>query len=115
MTPGWRLALPLSLLTAIHMAAIFGDFIAPNSPLEQNRMLAWAPPMRFHIFDPEGHLHLRPFVYSEVSNSLPGKALDRDSERRVPLKFFVRGDKYKLAGFFETDLHLLGLEPPDRL
>jgi peptide/nickel transport system permease protein len=33
-----------------------------------------------------------------------------DLTERLPIRFFVRGDPYKLWGVFESDLHLFGLE-----
>jgi peptide/nickel transport system permease protein len=38
-----------------------------------------------------------------------------DENVRLPLKFWVHGDPYKLLGLFPTDVHLFGIDLPQRL
>ncbi len=77
----------LSLIAAIAFAA---PAIAPHDPGRQFADLSYAPPMRPHIFDDDGHVH-RPFVY-------PLRLVDRlehrfveDRTTPVPLEWFSSG------------------------
>jgi peptide/nickel transport system permease protein len=115
MTRGWRLALPLTALVGLHLASLFGGFLAPNSALEQNRSLAWAPPTKLRFLDAAGDLHLRPFVYPLVPDPDQLDVYHEDSSRPAPLRLLVRGDRYRLAGLFPTDIHLLGVDAPAKL
>jgi peptide/nickel transport system permease protein len=115
MSRRWRLALPLTALVAIHLATLVGGFLAPNSAIEQNRDLPWAPPSRLRFVDTDGRLHLRPFVYPLVADSTTPDLYHEDPTNPCRLRFFVRGDNYRLAGLLPTDLHFLGVDPPARL
>jgi peptide/nickel transport system permease protein len=77
----------LSLIAAITLAA---SAFAPHDPGRQFADLSYAPPMRPHLFDEDGHMH-RPFIY-------PLKLVDRlehrfaeDRSARVPLEWFSPG------------------------
>ncbi len=115
MSQRWRLAVPLTVLITIHLATLVGGFLAPNSAIEQNRDLAWAPPTKLRFVDAEGRFHLRPFVYPL---SADGQQLDvyiEDRAKPCALRFFVRGDEYRFAGLFPTTLHFLGVDSPAHL
>ena len=115
MTPRWRLAIPLTALLAIHAATLLGGFLAPNSALHQNRDLAWAPPTRLHFFDAAGRLHLRPFVYPLTADPMEPDVYRENRTEPRPLRLLVRGDEYRLAGLFPTDLHFIGVDPPAKI
>jgi peptide/nickel transport system permease protein len=38
-----------------------------------------------------------------------------NKEQKVPIHFFVRGEPYKFLNVFSTNIHLFGVEPPNRL
>lgn len=93
-----------------------GDFLAPYAPQTQHRRLGYVPPMlgRIHLFE-DGRLRW-PFVYGlrrERDPELLGVwRYEEDPSQRYPLRFFVRGERYRFWGLFETDWHLFGVEPP---
>lgn len=109
----WRFVLPLGSLVLLHLACLFGGFLSPNSALEQDRGLPWAPPTQLRFLDADGRLHFRPFAYPLVPDAESGYQEDRS--RPSPLRLFVRGDRYRLLGILPTDVHLLGVEPPAKL
>lgn len=115
MSRGWRLAVPLTVLITIHLATLVGGFLAPNSAIEQNRDLSWAPPTKLRFVDAEGRFHLRPFVYPLVPDREELGVYVEDRGKPCAVRFLVRGDEYRLAGLFSTTLHLLGVEPPSTL
>ena len=115
MSPRWRLAVPLTALITIHLATLVGGFLAPNSPIAQNRDLAWAPPSKLRFVDAEGRFHLRPFVYPLAVDPKDLDVYHEDRSHPCHLRFFVRGDEYRLAGLFPTNLHFLGVDSPGNL
>ena len=115
MTRKWRMAVPLTVLVTIHVASLFGGFLAPNSAIRQNRALPWAPPSKLRFVDKDGHFHLRPFVYPLVTSSSTETGYLENTMTPCPVRFFVRGDSYHLLGLLPTNIHFLGVEPPARL
>src|SRR5262245_1940651 len=94
-----------ALLGIMFLAVLAAGFLAPYDPLAQNRDDPFAPPTRLRFVDSRGRLHLRPFVY--------GSSQSRDIS--YPVRFFVRGDRYRIAGVFASDLHLFGTEGAVRI
>lgn len=94
-----------ALLAVIYAAVLAAGFLTPYDPLEQNRDHAFAPPTRLRFVDAAGRLQLRPFIYaSEDSAGAPS-----------PVRFFVRGERYRIAGLVSSDRHLFGTEGSVRL
>ena len=115
MTPRWRLAIPLTFLITIHVACLFGGFLAPNSALKQNRDLAWAPPTKLRFIDADGRFHWRPFVYPLVEDPRQPASPSEDPQTSCRVRFLVAGDDYRLGGLFPTNIHFIGVDPPARL
>ena len=103
------------LLAAVHLAALGAGFLAPYSPLEQDRMLPWAPPTRVRLVDAAGRFHWRPFVYAPLEDEGAPGGYREDTSRPYPLRFLVPGAPYRLAGLVPARTHLLGVEEPARL
>jgi peptide/nickel transport system permease protein len=105
----------LGALALIYLSALFAGFLAPEDPAAQNRELAFVPPTRLHFLDAGGGLHLRPFVHPVVVRDGSIDEYVEDDGRRYPVRFFVRGAPYRLAGLIETNLHLFGSDSPTRV
>jgi peptide/nickel transport system permease protein len=101
-------------LALIYCSAVLAGFLVPYDPIAQNREFAFVPPTRLHIVDASGQWHLRPFVYSATRTSSAG-AFTEDRSRPYPVRFFVRGARYRIAGLFESDWHLFGTDSPTPL
>jgi peptide/nickel transport system permease protein len=101
------------LLAGFHAAVLFAGFFAPYGYAAQDRELPFEPPTRFHLVDTRSHLHLRPFVYGwqDGASGLP----ETDFTRIYPIRFFVQGSVYKVAGLFDSHLHLFGVDAPGRI
>ena len=106
---------PLATLLALHLASLFGGFLAPNSAFSQNRHLAWAPPTKLRFFDAEGRFHLRPFIYPLTPDPTAIDGFREDHQNPKPMKFFVPGDEYKLLGLMRTNVHFLAVDRPGRI
>lgn len=87
-----------------YLVALFGDFLAPYGLTTRFTQQLYLPPQKVHLFD-EGQL--RPFVYAVTTGYDENlRRVFTTTDEKIYLKFFARGDRYKLWGLFETDLHL---------
>lgn len=100
------------VLAIFYIIAIFAEFVAPFDPNEFSARYVLAPPQRVRFIDADGRFHFRPFTYP-IDFERDPETLRRiyvpDTSNPLPIRFFVRGDSYKMWGLFETDLHLFGL------
>jgi len=101
-------------LGIFYVVAVFADFIAPYTPQERFSDFRFAPPSTIRIFE-DGQL-TRPYV-----RAWEDPYMDKESFRRVfkenpdarrNIRFFVRGEPYKLFKLIETDIHLFGTGDP---
>jgi len=112
---GRRCRLVLGLLCLVYLSTVFAGFLAPDDPATQNRDFPFAPPTRLHFVDGTGRLHVRPFVYGLARTSAAFEQYAEDRSRIYPVRFFVRGAPYRIAGIFSVDRHLFGTDGPTRL
>ena len=94
------------LLAALHGIIACGGFFAPYDPVEQDREHAYARPMRLHLVDRQGNMHLRPFFYPLRPSEGSADQHDEDIGRPISLRFFTSGVSYKLMGLLPVRLHL---------
>jgi peptide/nickel transport system permease protein len=105
-----KLWVSLILLAIFHGLVLFAGFFAPYGFAVQNREMPFARPTRLHMTDAEGALHFRPFVYGLKDDPANPGGYAEDTAKRYPLRFFVEGAPYKVAGFFESRLHFIGVD-----
>ena len=98
------------LLLALHVMVVFAGFLGPYDPTEQDRKSPYLPPMQLHLVDAQGHFHARPFVYSLTRREGAFDQYEEDTARPLPLKFFVKGARYRLLGFVPLRWHSFGTE-----
>ncbi|MEM7132722.1 MAG: ABC transporter permease [Chloroflexota bacterium] len=101
----------------IYLIALFADFLAPFATDDFSATHTYAPPQPLHLFEetPEGR-QFRPYVNGykvEIEQEALRRVFLLDEEVRHYVKLWVEGEPYKLFGFFETNVHLLGPEDPD--
>src|SRR5262245_33145099 len=102
------------LLGALYLSLPFAGFLAPYSPTDQNRYVAFAPPTRVHLLGaPDGRL--RPFVYALVNRQGAIDEFEEDRRRTYPVRLLVRSAPYRIAGLFDADRHLFGVDAPATL
>jgi len=92
---------------------IFADFIAPYGLEQSHRIYKSAPPQIVRIIDNDGNWHLRPFVYGykrELDEVTFQRVYKPDYEVKMPLRFFVSGEPYRLLGFIPTSIRLFGVD-----
>jgi peptide/nickel transport system permease protein len=101
------------LLLLFYLLALFAPFVAPYGEGAMDRERFFHPPHRLHWIDPQGRFHLVPFVYGTVAGE--GQSYREDRTHVAPLRFFVHGAPYHLFGFLRGDVHLFGVDPPDKV
>ncbi|MFP4372515.1 MAG: ABC transporter permease [Halanaerobium sp.] len=91
----------------LYILVIFAPFFAPYSSNKNFKEKFFHPPTKIHFSDQDG---LRaPFIYeTKIKEGWADYEIDEDKKHR--LHFFHQGEKYKLLGLFESDIHLFGVE-----
>jgi peptide/nickel transport system permease protein len=92
---------------------LFPEFFAPYSAPRESEFIE-APGTWPQFIDAEGNFSLRPFVHGyneEVDPVLRKRIFSIDTSQKYPLRFFVRGDEYKLLGLIPMHTHLFGVNP----
>ncbi len=105
----------LAFLVLLHVALLFPGFFAPYDFAVQNRDLPFAPPTKLHFVDPAGGFHLWPFVHPFQDNADTNGVYAEDLTQSYPLRPFVNGDPYKVAGLWTAHIHLFGVQSPGRI
>jgi peptide/nickel transport system permease protein len=99
------------MLIVVYFVAIFCDFLAPYDPAFSRAELRYLPPMKVHLFH-EGEF-VGPFVYGLIEgyDPLTFKPVYVDNPEEVnPVKWFIKGEPYKLAALVPGNIHLFGTE-----
>ena len=93
-----------------YLGALFADFVSPYSLDQRMTKYSFLPPQSIHFFA-EGRFQLH--VY-ELKVGRDPLTLQRvyipDPQKRIPIRFLVQGEPYKLIGLFPTDRHLFGVD-----
>ena len=91
----------------LYILVIFAPFFAPYSANKNFKEKFFHPPTKIHFSDQDG---LRtPFIY-ETTAARGWAEYEINKDKKHSLQFFHRGEKYKLLGLFESDIHFLGVE-----
>ena len=98
------------ILILLYLIALLSQFLAPYSITRQYPAV-YQPPQPLH-FRHEGRLTW-PFAYAMTQERDPvtfRRVFVEDETQRLPLRFFVKGDRYRFLGLIATDRHLFGVE-----
>ncbi|MBP7089077.1 MAG: ABC transporter permease [Candidatus Omnitrophica bacterium] len=97
------------VLSFLYLAVIFAPFFVPYRYDEEDAFYSYAPPAKIHFFSQNKST---PFVYGSdyKINEYYQRVYEENKNKVLPIRFFVKGFKYKLLGFFEVDRHLFGVE-----
>lgn len=110
-----RLArLGLAVLALLYFVAVFAEFFAPYGKLERFSGFRNAPPTQVRIVSEQDGLRT-PFIYGyeqELDQQTFRYTFSEDRTREYTIRFFVRGEAYKLLGLISTDVHFFGTEAP---
>jgi peptide/nickel transport system permease protein len=103
-------------LIVMYILCFFGPFIGPNEYTYQNPDYIFGPPSRFSLSGPEGQFGLYMNVLiTELDPAAFRFVYKFDESQKLPVKLFTKGDPYTLLGFINTDIHLFGVDLPQRI
>jgi peptide/nickel transport system permease protein len=105
-----------AILLALYVMIVFCEFLAPYGIDTRNVDFIYAPPMRVHLFY-NGRFST-PFVHA-YNYRLDMNNLERlytpNKNTREPIRFFCRGEPYKMWGIIPGDLRLFCPAPGGQL
>jgi len=99
------------VLFLLYILAIFCEFLAPYSPTTRFEGYQNAPPVKIHFF--ENGRFQGPFIYGlerELNTKTFQWEFKEDNTKKYPVKFFAKGETYKLWGMFNSDKHLFTVD-----
>ena len=95
----------------LYMVALFANFLAPYGGDQRNTDFLYVPPMALHFDFSTG------FYVNELKKSINLDTLLTTyvslPDTKMPIRFFVHNQPYKLIGLFESDVHLFGIDNKD--
>ncbi len=94
------------LVLLFYLSALFANFLAPYLGDQRYVQFLYAPPQAVH-FDPSIGLYVYSIKRSVDPNTLE-TSYTLNTDQKVPVKFFVKGEPYQLMGFINSDIHLFG-------
>jgi len=108
-----KLALLSALvLIAFYVVVLVPDFFATQDPEATDAKLAFIPTQGLNLFDGTNFSPWVPAVVGKRNPVTLRMEFKIDETKKVPIRFFTEGFKYKVLGLFETNIHLIGPQDP---
>jgi len=106
-----RLAMVSTVVVLLfYLVVIFADLLAYADPLASEAQRSLLPPQRIHWYD-QGRFAPHVYGLTGVRDPMTFKRVyTPDPNKKIPIRFFVRGFEYHLFGLLPMSLHLLGVE-----
>lgn len=104
------------ILILLYTVGIFSEFFATQDIAKRSTTAISMAPTQIHFVDAEGNFSIQPFVYGLKQEEDPvtwKKYYVEDTTVKHKLRFFYKGDSYKLLGFIPGDIHFFGTPEPD--
>lgn len=100
------------VLLVMYSMVFAASFISPYSKDYSNRDKAYAPPSKIYIINEKGKLSF-PYTYNYVryfdKENFDSKYIE-DRSHKYKVKYFAKGEKYKLFGIIPFDRHFYNVE-----
>ncbi len=100
------------ILLVMYSMVFAASFISPYSKDYSNRDKAYAPPSKIYIINEKGKLSF-PYTYNYVryfdKENFDSKYIE-DRSHKYKVKYFAKGEKYKLFGIIPFDRHFYNVE-----
>ncbi|MDC0497463.1 ABC transporter permease subunit [bacterium] len=101
-------AAALAVLVTMYIGALFAPMIAPYPITKQSLTTPYHPPSSFTWKD--GGLHVKLYEKAEVGSAI---YKEKQSESSAAIRFFEKGEPYKLFGLIPMERKLFQLEAED--
>jgi peptide/nickel transport system permease protein len=105
-----------AMLCVMYFSILFAEFLAPYGEASADRAKPYSPPSNIHFMH-KGQF-IGPFIYTykeEFNQQNLTNTKVYDKETPYPIKFFGRGEPYKLFGFIPGEIHLFTVNEPARI
>ncbi len=96
------------LILLFYLIAAFGDFLAPYAKDTRYTKYIYMPPSPLHLID-NGKFSLFMYGQKQTLDKNLRRVYTLEDNKKIPVKFFVKGDQYKLLGLIKADRHLFGV------
>ncbi len=108
-----RLAIISSIvLVFFYVIVLVPDFFSTQDPEATEAALAFIPMQGISFFDNSGLSLSVPAVVGKRNPVTLRMEWKIDQTKKVPIRFFTQGFRYKVLGLFETNIHLIGTADP---
>ena len=107
----------LIILGIIYFSLLFADIIAPYPKDFSDRTMAYVPPSKIFVIDENHHLS-KPYTYNYIrsfDNENLRITYRFDRSQKHYIKFFSKGQPYKLFGLIPMTRHLITTDNDGRL
>ena len=100
------------ILCILYLSVFLASFISPYSYDYSNRNKSYCPPSKIYIINEKGKLS-KPYTYNYIryfdKENFDTKYIE-DRTKKYQVKYFAKGEKYKLFGFIPFDRHFYDVE-----
>ncbi len=96
------------LLIFVYVIVLVPDFFATEDPEFTESRQSFIPPQPLHLMDGANLSPWVPAVVGKRNTTTLRMEWKIDESKKIPVRFFATGYKYKLLGLIETDVHLIG-------
>jgi peptide/nickel transport system permease protein len=100
------------VLILFYIIVLVPDFFATQDPEATEAKLAFIPTQGLNLFDGTSFSPWVPAVVGKRNPVTLRMEFKIDETKKVPIRFFTEGFKYKVLGLFETNVHLIGPQDP---
>ena len=100
------------VLIIFYVIVLVPDFFSTQDPEATEAALAFIPMQGISFFDSSGFNLSVPAVVGKRNPVTLRMEWKIDETKKVPIRFFTQGYKYKVLGLFETNIHLIGPANP---
>lgn len=103
-------------LVIMYLMIAFAGFLAPNDYQKHNEDYLFGPPSPITFIGQDGNIGFQAYTYpTETSLNVEKMQYEfkLNTDIRVPIRLFVKGDPYDLFGFIKSDIHLFGVDAPN--
>ncbi len=100
------------VLILFYVVVLVPDFFATQDPEATEAALAFIPAQGLSFWDNSGFNLSVPALVGQRNRVTLRMEWKIDATKKVPIRLFAQGFKYKVLGLFETDIHLIGPSDP---
>src|SRR5258708_13040217 len=95
------------LLIVLYLVVLAPDFFSTQNPERTDARQAFIPVQMVHLFDDGSLSPWVPAIAGKRNPTTLRMEWTTDPQKKVPVRFFGTGYRWRVLGLFQTNLHLL--------